>query len=131
MRGSWQRLSLATTREALLRSVLEGVAQAVALGVEAVQAAGDPLPEVVPLIGGGTHDPAFRQLLADATGVTLAVTDAPDSAVVGAALLGAGRVTNDRPAAHSAVVTPDLTAQVVLAERRATMVALATTREGA
>jgi xylulokinase len=131
MRGSWHRLSLATTREALLRSVLEGVAQAVALGVEAVQAAGDPLPEVVPLIGGGTHDPAFRQLLADATGVTLAVTDAPDSAVVGAALLGAGRVTNDRPAAHSAVVTPDLTAQVVLAERRATMVALATTREGA
>ena len=130
MRGSWHDLSLATTRESLLRSVLEGVAQAVALGVDAVQAAGDALPDVVPLIGGGTHDPAFRQLLADATGATLAVTDAPDSAVVGAALLGAGRHGNDRRVGHSTVVEPDPVAQAVLAERRATMVALATTREG-
>ena len=91
LRGSWHGLSLSTDRAAMLRSVLEGVAQAVALGVEAVQDSGDPMPSVVPLVGGGTHDPAFRQLLADATGLTLAVTDAPDSAVVGAALLAAGR----------------------------------------
>ena len=45
---------------------------------------------------GGTHDPAFRQLLADATGLALAVTDAPDAAVVGAGLLAAGRRQSPR-----------------------------------
>lgn len=131
LRGSWHGLTLATSRPAMLRSILEGVAQAVALGVVAVQGSGDPLPDVVPLVGGGTHDPAFRQLLADATGLTLAVTDAPDAAVVGAALLAAGEVVNPRPAARTDVVAPDPTAMALLAERRARMVALATTREGA
>lgn len=130
MRGSWHRLTLATTREALLRSILEGVAQAVALGVAAVQESGAPLPDVVPLVGGGTHDPAFRQLLADATGLTLAVTDAPDSAVVGAALLGEGRTANDRPVERTAIVEPRPAAVALLRERRETMVALATTTEG-
>ena len=130
MRGSWHGLSLATTRESILRSVLEGVAQAVALGVTAVQESGAPLPEVVPLVGGGTHDPAFRQLLADATGLTLAVTDAPDSAVVGAALLGDGRTVNPRPAERASIVVPRDAAAGLLRERRETMVRLATTREG-
>jgi xylulokinase len=130
MRGSWHGLSLATTRESMLRSVLEGVAQAVALGVWAVQESGARLPDVVPLVGGGTHDPAFRQLLADATGLTLAVTDAPDSAVVGAALLGAGRTSNPRPVERTSVVVPRPAAVDLLRERRETMVRLATTREG-
>ena len=103
----------------MLRSILEGVAQAVALGVEAVQESGDPMPDVVPLVGGGTHDPAFRQLLADASGLTLAVTDAPDSAVVGAALLAAGLASNPRPPGRTAVVTPEPTAMELLAGRRA------------
>ena len=38
LRGSWHGLSLSTDRPALLRSVLEAVAHAVALGVDAVQA---------------------------------------------------------------------------------------------
>ena len=92
MRGAWFGLTLATDRRAILRSVLEGVAQAVALGVDAVQGSGDGLPGVVPLIGGGTHDPTFQQLLADASGLTLAITEAPDSAVAGAGLLAAGHV---------------------------------------
>ena len=113
----------------MLRSVLEGVAQAVALGAAAVQESGAPMPEIVPLVGGGTHDPAFRQLLADATGLALAVTDAPDAAVVGAALLAAGVSSNPRPTPHSAVVTPDPEATAMLAERRGRMVASATIRE--
>jgi sugar (pentulose or hexulose) kinase len=114
----------------MLRSILEGVAQAVALGVAAVQESGDPMPDVVPLVGGGTHDPAFRQLLADASGLTLAVTDAPDSAVVGAALLAAGLASNPRPPERTAVITPAPTAMELLAGRRARMVDLATSREG-
>jgi hypothetical protein len=58
------------------------------------------------------------------------VTDAPDSAVVGAALLAAGLTSNPRPAALTAVVAPDPTAVELLAGRRGMMVRLATSREG-
>ena len=123
LRGAWRGLSLSTDRAAMLRSVLEGVAQAVALGVSAVVDSGAPLPDVVPLVGGGTYNPHFRQLLADATGVSLAAMDAPDAAVVGAALLGAGISVNPTAATWSAQVDPDPTSAALLAERRAMMVA--------
>ena len=122
LRGSWHRLSLSTDRAAMLRSMLEGVAQAVALGVDAVQESGQSLPDTVPLIGGGTHDPAFRQLLADATGLSLMVTDAPDSAVIGAALLASGRTSNPRALASVETVTPNASAARLLRRRRAMMV---------
>ena len=121
LRGAWFGLSLATDRAAMLRSILEGVAQAVALGVDAVQSSGDPLPAVVPLIGGGTHDPAFQHLLADATGLTLAITDAPDSAVVGAGLLGRGLSGNPQPVASVSQVSPQADAADLLRERREMM----------
>lgn len=122
LRGSWHGLSLATDRAAMLRSVLEGVAQAVALGVEAVQGSGEQLREPVPLVGGGTHDPAFRQLLADATGLALAVAEAPDAAVVGAALLGSGLVVNPTCVPLAAPVEPRAEASALLRERRGRMV---------
>ena len=128
LRGSWHGLSLSTDRPALLRSVLEAVAHAVALGVDAVQASGDLLPEVVPLVGGGTHDPAFRQLLADATGLALGVTDAPDSAVVGAGLLAAGLTSNPRAVASREVVRPRPGAAELLNERRGRMVSYAVSK---
>jgi xylulokinase len=121
LRGAWYGLSLATDRAAMLRSILEGVAQAVALGVDAVQSSGDPLPDVVPLIGGGTHDPAFQQLLADATGLTLAITDAPDSAVVGAGLLALGLTGNPRPVSSVTLVSPRPESAQLLRERREMM----------
>ena len=130
LRGSWHRLSLSTDRAAMLRSVLEGVAQAIALGVDAVQESGQNFPDTVPLIGGGTHDPAFRQLLADATGLSLTVTDAPDSAVVGAALLASGRTTNPRALTGLETVTPVSRAARLLRERRGMMVGYAESAEG-
>ncbi len=125
LRGSWHGLSLSTDRDAMLRSVLEGIAQAVALGVEAVQESGAPLPDTVALIGGGSHAPAFRQLLSDATGLSLVVTDAPDAAVIGAALLAAGHTSNPRAAASLESITPNVSAGRMLSERRAMMVAYA------
>jgi len=122
LRGSWHGLSLATDRAALLRSVLEGVAQAVALGVEAVQGSGAALTSPVPLVGGGTHDPAFRQLLADATGLALAVAEAPDAAVVGAALLGAGVARNPLRVPLAAPVEPRSDVAALLRDRRGRMV---------
>jgi xylulokinase len=127
LRGSWIGLSLATDRAAMLRSILEGVAQAVALGVEAVQASGERLPEIVPLIGGGTQHPDFRQLLADCCGVPLGVAESRDSAVVGAATLAAGVSINPHRIAVDGVVEPFPEAVSLLAERRAKMVAEATT----
>ena len=129
LRGGWAGLSLGTDRSALLRSVLEGVAQAVALGVAAVQESGAGLPATVPLVGGGTHDPAFRQLLADATGLALAVTDAPDAAVVGAALLAEGVTANPNPPARLGEVEPRRDAAALLERRRATMVSIALMQE--
>lgn len=107
LRGSWHGLTLGTDRPAMLRSIFVGVAQAVALGVSAVEETGASLPKPTPLVGGGTHNRVFRQLLADATGVPLAVMEAPNAAVIGAALLGAGITSNPIPQSWSEVVTPD------------------------
>jgi sugar (pentulose or hexulose) kinase len=113
----------------MLRSILEGVAQAVALGVQAVEATGARLPTIVPIVGGGTHDPAFRQLLANATGHVLGVTDAPNAAVIGAALLAQGRTCAEQPAEVSSVVEPEQAVRDLLTERRERMVALVRTQE--
>ncbi len=48
LRGAWHGLGLDTSREAMLRSVVEGVAHAVALGIDAVLGAGAPLPDPLP-----------------------------------------------------------------------------------
>lgn len=118
LRGSWQQLSLSTDRQALLRSLLEGIAQGVALAVEAVRASGAPWPDVIPLVGGGTHDPGFRQLLADATGCALGVVEAPDAAVVGAAMLASGRLRVPDRVALTDIVEPDAIRAALLAQRR-------------
>lgn len=118
LRGAWLGLSLATDRAAMLRSILEAVAQATALGVAAVQAAGPALPSVVPLVGGGTHAPAFRQLLADACGLSVAVAEAPNAAVAGAALLARGETSNPVPASLGEAVSPRAGVVDLLAARR-------------
>ena len=82
------------------------------------------LPDVVPLVGGGTHDRVFRQLLSDATGCALGVVDVPNAAVVGAAILAAGQVRAANRAEASSVVTPVQTAMQLRAERRDTMTQL-------
>ena len=94
LRGAWLGLGLDTDREAMLRSVIEGVAHAVVLGMQAVVDAGAHLPEPLPLIGGGTVDPRFRQLIADISQRALLPTEEPDAAVIGAAFLSMpGEVT--------------------------------------
>jgi len=123
MSGSWHGLRLATDREAMLRSILEGIATGIALAVESVRATGAPWPQVVPLVGGGTHDPAFRRLLASATGCPLAVVEAPDAAVIGAAMTAMGRVRAPQAPPTIEVVEPDPRQAEVLAERRTAFLA--------
>ncbi|MFM8893872.1 MAG: FGGY-family carbohydrate kinase, partial [Actinomycetales bacterium] len=117
--GAWRGLRLATDRAAMLRSILEGIATGIALAVDAVRATGAPWPPVVPRVGGGTHDPAFRQLLASATGCALAVVEAPDAAVIGAAMTAMGRVRAPSAPPTIQVVEPDPVQAEVLGLRRA------------
>jgi xylulokinase len=119
MSGSWLGLRLATDRDAMLRSILEGIVTGIALAVQAVRGTGAPWPQVIPLVGGGTHDPAFRQLLASATGCALAVVEAPDAAVIGAAMTAMGRTRTPAQLAAIEVVEPDPIQVEILGQRRA------------
>lgn len=121
LRGSWHNITLGTTRKMILRSALEGVGHAVALAVQAVSDAGGDMPETLPLIGGGSADPAFRQLLADCTNRPLANVEGADAAVTGAALLGAGKTSNPSTLEHSVVTVPRDGAAALLGERRERM----------
>jgi len=86
LRGAWTGLGLEHDRAALLRAALTGVACAIADAWDAVAEtgadAGVPL-----LVGGGSVDPAWRQLLADTLRTPLRPVAAPNAAVLGAAAL--------------------------------------------
>jgi xylulokinase len=87
LRASWQGLSLATTREAMLRSVLEGMAYAVAAAYAAIVESGaSPAAPLTTLVG-GSRDAAYVALLADALGIALRPSSVADATVVGATRL--------------------------------------------
>ncbi len=91
-RGAWTGLGLDHTRGHLLRAALEGVAFALREGLEALEEAGTPAPELR-LAGGGSGGEAgepWRQLLADVLGRPLQMLPddvAPVASARGAALL--------------------------------------------
>lgn len=95
LRASWQGLSLATTRQALLRSVLEGMAYAVSAGYAAIAESGAAPAPPLTTLGGGSRDPAYVALLADALGTALRPAAVADATVVGAARLGATAIGED------------------------------------
>ena len=97
LRGSWHGLSLATTREAMLRSVLEGMAYAAAAGYAAIVDSGAAPASPLTTLGGGSRDPAYVALLADALGVALRPASVADATVVGAARLGADAIGSAMP----------------------------------
>jgi xylulokinase len=121
LRGAWLGLGLDTDRQALLRSIVEGVAQAVALGMQAVQDAGAHVPDPLPLIGGGAVDPRFQQLIADVAQRRLAPTEQPDAAVVGASRLALG-FGDHQPASVGAIVEPRSNTAALFTDRRERLV---------
>lgn len=125
LRGTWVGLGLDTDRAAILRSVLVGLAQAVALAVEAVFP--DDTRAPLMLLGGGTRDERFRALLADAVDRPLLPTVVPAQGVVGAAMLAMGT-----PAQHPATRDPVLPRAVnaeILRTQRAAMVRVIESRD--
>jgi xylulokinase len=95
-RGAWIGLGLDHGRGHLLRAALEGIAFALREGLEALEEAGTPVPELR-LAGGGTAEESWQQLLADVLGRPLRLLPGAMAAVAsarGAALL-AGVASGD------------------------------------
>jgi xylulokinase len=86
-RGGWLGLGLDDTRGTMMRAAFEGVAFALRAGLDAIRDNGTPLASML-LAGGGSVDPRWRQLLADALRVELHAVDCPNAATRGAAMLG-------------------------------------------
>lgn len=104
LRASWLGLSLSTTREAMLRSVLEGMSYAVSAAYAAIVESGAaPAPPLI-VLGGGSRDPAYVALLATALDCPLRPSAVADATVLGAARLGAAAIGRELPPSHSAAV---------------------------
>lgn len=85
-RGAWLGLGLDHGPPAMMRAAFEGVAYAIRDGLDALLRAGHRA-DALRMIGGGTLDTRWRQLLADVLGRPLVPVDAPDASARGAALL--------------------------------------------
>lgn len=86
--GAWEGLSLAHTREDLMRGAIEGVAFLLRKRLDDLRAAGHQ-PEAVLLGGGGASHPAWRQLLADVLALPLHPGDTSWLSAAGAARVAA------------------------------------------
>jgi len=121
LRGAWHGLSLATSREAMLRSVLEGMAYVVSAAYAAVCESGAAPQPPVTVLGGGSRDRSFVAFLATTLGVPLRPAEVGDATVVGAARLGATLAGLDLPpvvAREHATVEPGEDALVDERQRR-------------
>jgi xylulokinase len=93
--GAWEGLTLAHTREDLMRGALEGVAFLLRRRLNDLRAAGHQ-PGAVLLGGGGATHPAWRQLLADVLALPLHFGDTSWLSAAGAARAGAAAAGMER-----------------------------------
>lgn len=85
-RGSIDGLGMENaTPELLVRAALDGVAAGLAYSLEALERLGITAPEVT-LVGGGSQHDAWRQAIADATGLPVVVRGGSEHAARGAAM---------------------------------------------
>ena len=88
-RGAFLGLTPGTTRGALYRAVLEGLALQTREMIEAMAALpGVARPEVIRAIGGNVRNPLFLAIKASTLGRPIDVVDEPEATALGAALLG-------------------------------------------
>jgi len=123
-KGAFVGLTLATTREDVLKAILEGTTYEIALNVQEMQAAGVSLGELR-AIGGGAKSTKWLQIKANILGIPLARLSISEAACLGAALLagyGAGIFPNlvaiaDELAKPVSRVDPDRSRHQVYMER--------------
>jgi xylulokinase len=112
-RGAWTGLGLDHDRGHLLRAALEGVAFALREGLEALEEAGTPVPELR-LAGGGASSEPWRLMLADVLGRPLrplpdavaSVASARGAALLAGVASGVYRTVEDVPAPAPERVIP-------------------------
>jgi xylulokinase len=88
MRGAFWGLGLDTTRAAMIRAVMEGVAFSLREHLESFQAAGIPVREIRSL-GGGAKDALWCAIKASVTGRPICLTENRETTSLGAAVLAA------------------------------------------
>jgi xylulokinase len=110
LRGAWTGLNPRHGRPELLRAALEGVAFAARDALGPVLGTGDDAVHLR-LAGGGTTDPAWRQMLADVLGHPLDPVEVADASGLGAALLGAraAGLSSPEPDTRAAGAGPHVT----------------------
>lgn len=87
-RGSFTGISLNTTRECLMRAVVEGIGYNLDMLLNNIREAGIDVTEL-PIVGGLGKGAEIRQVFADIMGVTLVTYEHMDeAAVAGAAVIG-------------------------------------------
>jgi len=86
-RGVFARLDNRAGAAEMVRAVMEGVAFSVRWAFEALQASAGVTVTVANIGGGGSRSDVWCQIRADALGMTLKRTAAPDAAAIGAAIL--------------------------------------------
>ena len=87
--GTLAGLTTATTREQVARAAVDGVLFGLLRGATALTEAGADTSGRVIVSGGGAKSPAYRQLLADATGAVVHVSTSEEAVADGAALQAA------------------------------------------
>ena len=112
--GSFTGLRATHTKAHFTRAVLEGVALSLLESKQYLDGLGIPHKGYATLIGGGAKGTLWRQITADALGITLHVTESADSSLGSAMLAGiaAGIFKDARDAVQKCVkrvatVTPD------------------------
>jgi len=88
LRGTLTGLTLAHTRWDIAQSLMEGVALELRRILESLRTLGYE-PQVLHMVGGATRSRAWPQIVADVTGVPLAIPEVTEAAARGAALLAA------------------------------------------
>lgn len=110
--GSLSGLRAASaTPELLLRAAVDGVAAGIAYCVDALAKVGITAPAAT-LVGGGSASPVWRQAIADATGLSIAVRGAGEHAARGAAIQAAAIVTNEPVATVAARWRPEIVSEL-------------------
>ncbi|HEY1626915.1 MAG TPA: FGGY family carbohydrate kinase [Streptosporangiaceae bacterium] len=92
--GGWSGVTLAHTRDDLMSAALTGVAGLLRQRLDDLRAAGC-VPEKVLLGGGGSRNPAWRDLLSDELGVPLYPATTPWLTARGATMIAAQITGND------------------------------------
>jgi xylulokinase len=105
-RGVFARLDNRAGAAEMVRSVMEGVALSVRWAFEALQCSAGRRVSLANLGGGGSRSDVWCQIRADALGMTLRRTAAPEAAAIGAAMLagvGSGTLPSIAVAARELV----------------------------